>query len=97
MFVKEQKSKDGTHQTTVPGIFVAGSATGAMDVTDSINMSRSSSSRVTELLYNQNIKIKPEFAVINPNKCDKCEDCLSTCPANAIYNMNMFRSTQSNV
>ena len=85
MFVKEKNPKMDPTQTTVPGIFVAGSASGAMDITDSINMARSSASMVTELLYNENIEIKPEFAIIDMDKCDACEDCIVNCPANAIF------------
>jgi heterodisulfide reductase subunit A1 len=84
-FVKEKNSKMDPTQTTVPGIFVSGTAKGAMDITESINMSRSAASRVSEMLTQEFIEIEPQFAVLDHDKCNKCLKCLEQCPSNAIY------------
>ena len=84
-FVKEKNPKMDPTQTTLPGIFVSGTAKGGMDITDSINMSRSAASRVSELLNQEYIEIKPDFSVIDQDKCMHCKDCIKMCPSNAIY------------
>lgn len=84
-FVKEKNSKMDPTQTTIPGIFVSGTAKGAMDITESINMSRSAASRVSEMLTQEFIEIEPKFAVLDQGKCNQCLKCLEQCPSNAIY------------
>lgn len=84
-FVKEKNSKMDPTQTTVPGIFVSGTAKGAMDITESINMSRSAASRVSEMLIKDFIDIEPNFALLDQDICDQCLNCLNLCPSNAIY------------
>jgi len=84
-FVKEKNSKMDPTQTTVPGIFVSGTAKGAMDITESINMSRSAASRISELLIQDFMDIEPNFAVLDQDNCDQCLKCLNQCPSNAIY------------
>jgi heterodisulfide reductase subunit A len=85
MFVKEKNSKMEPTQTTVPGIFVCGTAKEAMDVTASINMSRSAASQVAELISQGNIEIEPDFAVINQDRCLMCKECVKSCHSGAVY------------
>jgi len=84
-FVKEKNSKMDPTQTTVPGIFVSGTAKGAMDITETINMSRSAASRVSEMLTPEFIEVEPNFAVLDQDRCNQCLSCLEQCPAKAIY------------
>ncbi|WP_321423202.1 hydrogenase iron-sulfur subunit [uncultured Methanobacterium sp.] len=84
LFVKEKHPKMEPTQTTVPGIYVSGTARGAMDITDSINMSRSAASNALELLNQGEIIIEPEYAVINTDQCDKCMECFENCLMGAI-------------
>lgn len=84
-FVKEKHPKMEPTQTTVPGIYVSGTAKSAMDITDTINMSRSAASRVSELLSSDKIYIDPEFAVVDEYKCEGCATCVKTCPMDAIF------------
>lgn len=83
MFVKEKNPKMEPTMTTVPGIFVCGTAREAMDITSAINMSRSAVSHVGELLGAGEIALEPEFAVVDPEKCNLCKECLK-CPADAV-------------
>lgn len=85
MFVKEKNSKMEPTQTTVPGMFVCGTAKEAMDVTASINMSRSAASQVSELISQGSIEIEPDSAVIDVDKCRACRECVSSCPSGAVY------------
>ena len=85
MFVKEKNSKMEPTQTTVPGMFVCGTAKEAMDVTASINMSRSAASQVAELISQGNIEIEPDFAVINQDRCLICKECVKSCHSGAVY------------
>ena len=84
-FIKEKNPKMDPTQTTIPGIFVCGTAKGGMDVTESINMSRSAASRVSEMLIQKNMEIEPDFAVVDHKKCIECMKCIEICPSNAIY------------
>ena len=85
MFVKERNSKMEPTQTTAPGMFVCGTAKGAMDVTAAINMSRSAASQVAELLSQGNIEMEPDFAVIDQDKCRLCMVCVESCPSGAVH------------
>jgi len=85
LFVKEKHPKLNPTETTVPGIFVCGTAKGAMDITEAINMSRSAASQVSELLAQGTVQIEPRFAVINQDACDNCGECLEHCPNSAIH------------
>ncbi len=85
MFVKEKHPKMEPTQTTVSGIFVCGTAKEAMDVTSSINMSRSASSQVAELLHQGKIEMEPDFAVIGHDKCEMCGECIKLCHSGAVY------------
>ncbi len=85
MFVKEKNPKMEPTQATVPGMFVCGTAKEAMDITAAINMSRSASSQVAELICRGDIEIEPEFAVIDPEKCELCKECVNSCPEGAVY------------
>ncbi|MBI4814123.1 MAG: hydrogenase iron-sulfur subunit, partial [Methanobacterium sp.] len=95
LFVKEKQPKLEPTQTMVPGIFVSGTAKGAMDITAAINMSRSAASNVTELLCLDKVEIEPNFATINMEKCTGCGQCRDTCIYSAIYmdNSNLKEST----
>ena len=85
MFIKEKNSKMEPTQTTVPGMFVCGTAKEAMDITASINMSRSAASQVAELISQGNVEIEPNFAVIDYNKCELCKECIKSCHSGAAY------------
>ena len=85
MFVKEKNSKMEPTQTTVPGMFVCGTAKEAMDVTASINTARSASSQAAELISGGNIEIEPNFAVVDHDKCEMCMECTKSCLSGAVY------------
>ena len=85
LFVREKHPKLNPTETTVPGIFVCGTAKGAMDITEVINMSRSAASRVAELMGPGKIQIEPKFAVINLEICEMCGKCVEYCSNGAIY------------
>jgi heterodisulfide reductase subunit A len=84
MFVKEKHPKMEPTQTTVPGIYVCGTAKGAMDITYSINMSRSAASQAVELLNPGEMLIEPEYAVVNSEMCGRCMECVKNCHSSAI-------------
>lgn len=84
-FVMEKHPKLEPTQTTVPGIFVCGTARGGMDITDSINMARSAASNVMELMSSDTIEIEPKYAMIDNVKCIECGECVDFCSSGAIY------------
>ena len=85
-FIQEKHPKLEPTQTTAPGIFVCGTAQRAMDITDSINISRSAASKVMELINSDAIEIEPNYAVIDYEKCNECGICKDICTNNAIHN-----------
>jgi heterodisulfide reductase subunit A1 len=85
LFVEEKHPKLNPTETTVPGVFVCGTAKGAMDITEAINMSRSAASQVAELLCQDTVQIEPKFALISPEKCETCGECLGHCFNGAMY------------
>jgi heterodisulfide reductase subunit A1 len=83
-FVQEKHPKLEPTQTMSPCVFVCGTAQGAKDITASINQARSAASRAAELVLPGFAEAEPKFAVVDPDKCTGCGECLRLCSTGAI-------------
>ncbi len=85
LFVQEKHPKMEPTQTSSAGIFVCGTAEGAKDITASINQSRSAASKAVELVSAGAVEVEPKYAIIDPEKCDRCGNCVKLCLYGALY------------
>jgi len=87
-FIQQDHLKLRPINTNINGIFACGTALGPKDITESVLQANSVTAKVEEILKQGIIEISPEIAVINPNRCDNCGNCIEICPYNAIEWMN---------
>jgi NAD-dependent dihydropyrimidine dehydrogenase PreA subunit len=85
LFVQEKHPRMESTQTSLAGIFVCGTAEGAKDITASINQSRSAASKAVELVSAGAVEVEPKYAIIDPEKCDRCGNFVKLCLYGALY------------
>ncbi len=83
-FIKEDHLKLRPINTSVRGIYAAGTALGPRDIAESVSQASGAASKVEEILRKDIIEIPPEIAFINPERCNKCGACIEICPYQAI-------------
>jgi heterodisulfide reductase subunit A len=66
------------------GIFVAGMAQGPKDIPDTVAQAKAAASGAMALMGKGRITIEPYYSVVNEDKCDGCQVCITVCPYNAI-------------
>ncbi|MHA1378658.1 MAG: hydrogenase iron-sulfur subunit [Candidatus Helarchaeota archaeon] len=87
-FVKEDHLKLRPINTSVRGIYAAGTALGPKDIAESVSQASGAASKVEEILRKGIIEIPPEIAFIYPEKCTGCGLCIEVCPYHAIEKIN---------
>lgn len=83
-FVKEFHPKLRPVDTSVEGIFVAGSAQGPKDIPDVVAQASGAAARTMALLSNDIAEISLDKALADREKCKGCDICSHTCPFDAI-------------
>ncbi len=84
LFVREMHPKLEPGLTSVPGIFVCGTAAGAKDITESIMQAQSTAMNAVAMVLDY-VEVEPDYAVIDETKCDRCEKCVDICGQGAIF------------
>ncbi len=87
-FVKEDHLKLRPINTSIQGIFAAGTALGPKDIAESVSQASGAASKVEEILRKGIIEIPPEIAFVHPEKCTGCGRCIEICPYQAIEKIN---------
>ena len=70
--------------TASDGIFLCGSAQGPKDIPYSVSQGLAAASRAARILSQEYLEIEPMVAVVDPDKCLKCGQCVEKCPFEAI-------------
>ena len=83
-FLQEAHPKFRPVDTNIDGIFLAGTAQGPKDIPDAVAQASATAARAMRLMSQGKIEEEPLKAFINPDMCDGCEKCVSSCPPNAI-------------
>jgi len=82
-FLMEAHLKLRPVDTTVDGIFLAGTASGPKDVPESIMSGKAAAARASILMANKRMKAEAITAVVNTDLCIGCGLCEEICPYGA--------------
>jgi heterodisulfide reductase subunit A len=83
-FLAERGPKVEPLDTSIEGIFIAGTAHGPKDIQESVTQAIGASSRVASILIPGEMEIDRAKAVVDIDTCVGCGACASACPFNAI-------------
>jgi heterodisulfide reductase subunit A len=83
-FFQEAHAKLRPLDTALDGIYLAGTAQGPKDITDSAAMGSAAAARAAIPLARGKVEIEPIIAVINEDLCSGCGTCVALCPYGAI-------------
>jgi heterodisulfide reductase subunit A len=79
-FLLEVHPKLRPVETAVPGIVLAGTAQGPMNVQESCAAASMAASKVAILLGKGSVKLEPFVAIVNTEKCNGTGKCVEICP-----------------
>ncbi|MBN2184899.1 MAG: CoB--CoM heterodisulfide reductase iron-sulfur subunit A family protein [Candidatus Krumholzibacteriota bacterium] len=83
-FFNEVHPKLKPVETMMDGIFLAGTAQGPKNITETLNGSHSAAIKAHSLISGGEIELEPTMAKIDRNLCEWCGRCLEACPFDAI-------------
>jgi heterodisulfide reductase subunit A len=71
-------------ETSTAGVMLAGCCQGPRDVPDSVAHAGAAALEVVRLFNQGEVTISPTVAVVDPDECVACGDCIPVCPYTAI-------------
>ena len=83
-FFQEAHAKLRPLDTPIDGIYLAGTAQGPKDITDSAAMGSAAAAKAVIPLSKGKVEIEPIIAVIDENLCSGCGTCIPLCQYGAI-------------
>jgi heterodisulfide reductase subunit A len=83
-FYQEQHPKLKPVSSSRAGIFLAGTCSGPMDISDSVSRAAASAEKILDILSKDEILMEPLFASVNKLKCSGCMLCQRVCNYGAI-------------
>jgi heterodisulfide reductase subunit A len=83
-FLSEAHPKLRPVESQTRGIFLAGTAQGPRDISESVAHASGAASKVLVLLSREELVEEPTIAEVNDALCRGCEFCVSVCPYGAI-------------
>jgi heterodisulfide reductase subunit A len=78
-FLAEVHSKLRPVETAVPGVILAGTAQGPMNIQETVAAASAAASKVSTLLAAGEVKLEPFVARVDPTKCDGTGACVEVC------------------
>jgi len=78
-FLLEVHPKLRPVETAVPGIVLAGTAQGPMNIQESCAAASAAASKVAVLLGRGLVELEPFVASVDPERCDGCGQCIQVC------------------
>jgi heterodisulfide reductase subunit A len=70
-------------ETTVEGVFLAGTVQGPKDIVDTVAQASAAAAKASVLLAQDMVKLDPVIAVASEEKCRACGTCADMCPFHA--------------
>ena len=83
-FFNEVHPKLKPVETVIDGIFLAGTAQGPKNITETVMSAHSSAIKTHTLISKGEIELEPTMAIVDPSICEWCGKCAGACPFNAI-------------
>lgn len=87
-FIMESHLKIRPSQSTIQGIFLAGSIQGPKDIPQSITQAESAAVKIISMLNNKELEIEVIKVQLDESKCDLCKLCLNICDYQALSIVN---------
>ncbi|HEX9124158.1 MAG TPA: CoB--CoM heterodisulfide reductase iron-sulfur subunit A family protein [Actinomycetota bacterium] len=79
-FLLEVHPKLRPVESATPGILLAGTARGPMDITESTTSASAAAAKVATLLARDQVEMEPFVAKVDPSRCSGNGACVSACP-----------------
>jgi heterodisulfide reductase subunit A2 len=79
-FLLEVHPKLRPVETAVPGVVLAGTAQGPMNIQESCAGAEAAASKVAILLGQGTVELEPYVAVVDPERCQGTGECVRVCP-----------------
>jgi len=70
-------------ETTVEGVFLAGTVQGPKDIVDTVAQASAAAAKASVLLAHERVKLDPVIAMASEEKCRACGTCVDVCPFHA--------------
>jgi heterodisulfide reductase subunit A len=67
-------------ESAIPGILLAGTARGPMDISESTTSASAAAAKVATLLAGDHVEMEPFVAKVDPSRCSGTGACLAACP-----------------
>jgi heterodisulfide reductase subunit A len=78
-FLLEVHPKLRPVETAVPGVFLAGTAQGPMNIKESCAAAQAAAAKVGALLGRGAVELEPYVAAVNPGRCKGSGECVQVC------------------
>lgn len=91
-FLLEVHPKLRPVETAVPGVVLAGTAQGPMNIQESCAAASAAAAKVAALLGQGFVELEPFVAQVNPNICDGAGECLKVCAYEDAIRLEFFSS-----
>ncbi|MGZ8625242.1 MAG: CoB--CoM heterodisulfide reductase iron-sulfur subunit A family protein [Actinomycetota bacterium] len=79
-FLLELHPKLRPVESAIPGVLLAGTVRGPMDITESTTTASAAAAKVATLLARDQVEMEPFVARVDPSLCEGAGECLSACP-----------------
>jgi heterodisulfide reductase subunit A len=79
-FLLEVHPKLRPVETAVPGVVLAGTAQGPMNIQESCSAAAAAAAKVAILLGQGKVELQPFVAKVDPEKCSASGECVAVCP-----------------
>ncbi|HSN56634.1 MAG TPA: FAD-dependent oxidoreductase [Candidatus Sulfomarinibacteraceae bacterium] len=66
-------------ETAVEGVLVAGTVQGPKDIVDSVAQASAAAAKAAVFLAHDQVRLDPAVAVVDPERCRGCGDCVDIC------------------
>jgi heterodisulfide reductase subunit A len=83
-FIQEIHAKLRPVEVSTDGIFIAGTAQGPKDITESAIAGSAAAAKAASIVANGRVELEPTVAQVDQSKCDGCVLCIEVCSFKAI-------------
>jgi heterodisulfide reductase subunit A2 len=96
-FLAEVHPKLRPVETAVPGMILAGTAQGPMNILESSAAASAAAAKASGLLAQARVELEPFVASVNPDRCQGNGECVAACPYEDAIRVERFSSNGQTV
>jgi heterodisulfide reductase subunit A len=86
-FLLEVHPKLRPVETAIPGVVLAGTAQGPMNIQESCAAAEAAASKVAVLLSQGKVELEPYVATVDPARCEGTGECVRVCPQEDVIHL----------